>query len=155
MGSFVSFVTAMLMLFSPMRRLTSLNSQLQKGIAAGESLFAIVDLESEVDQGSRELGGKIERIGFSDISMQYSNAPEPVLNGVSLDILAGETVAFVGESGSGKTTLVNLLPRLYPMNGGEVTINGVDIRDYTLQSLRQHIGSVSYTHLTLPTILRV
>lgn len=142
-GSFVSFVTAMLMLFSPMRRLTSLNSQLQKGIAAGESLFAITDLESETDTGTREVAAPIQSIVYRDVAMRYPSGSESVINGVTLEITAGETVAFVGESGSGKTTLVNLLPRLYQLSGGQVLLNGVDITEYTLESLRRNIGYVS------------
>jgi len=142
-GSFVSFVTAMLMLFSPVRRLTSLNSQLQKGIAAGESLFAVADLDSEIDRGTKVLNESIQSISFSDVVMRYPSSPDAVLNGVSLEIRAGETIAFVGESGSGKTTLVNLLPRLYSLESGSVMINGQNINDYTLESLRQNIGYVS------------
>ena len=142
-GSFVSFVTAMLMLFSPMRRLTSLNSQLQKGIAAGESLFAVLDLESEIDQGTQRLSASINSIDYHNVVMRYPGADQSVLNGVSLSINQGETVAFVGESGSGKTTLVNLLPRLYQLTDGKLMINDIDIRDYTLSSLRQAIAYVS------------
>lgn len=142
-GSFVSFVTAMLMLFSPMRRLTSLNSQIQKGIAAGESLFAVIDLESEKDQGTRTLSGPIQSIEYREVTQQYRPDADPVLDGVNLSIQAGETVAFVGESGSGKTSLVNLLPRLYPKSSGEVLINDQAIEEYTLASLRESIGYVS------------
>ena len=142
-GSFVSFITAMLLLFSPVKRLTSLNSQIQRGIAAGESLFAVMDMDSETDTGTRHLNGPVNSIEFKSVTLQYPTATAPVLDDVSLTINAGETVAFVGESGSGKTSLVNALPRLYEVQSGSVCINGHDIRDYTLASLRHAISYVS------------
>ena len=142
-GSFMSFVTAMLMLFAPMRRLTSLNSQIQKGIAAGESLFATLDLESERDTGSDILQSPIESIEYRDVGLSYRADKPAVLKGISLGIHAGETIAFVGESGSGKTSLVNLLPRLYERDAGDVLINQRTINEYTLASLRGAIAYVS------------
>ncbi|MGQ7844982.1 lipid A export permease/ATP-binding protein MsbA [Granulosicoccus sp. 3-233] len=142
-GSFMSFITAMLLLFAPLKRMTTLNSQIQKGIAAGESLFAILDLESELDLGTRELESDIRRIEYRDVSLRYQEGKPSVLRNVSLAIDSGETVAFVGESGSGKTSLVNLLPRLYELESGEVLVNGHSVDDYTLQSLRSRIATVS------------
>ncbi len=142
-GEFMSFVTAMLLLFQPLRRLTSLNSQIQNGIAAGETLFATLDLASEQDLGTQTLLKPINTIEYKNVGLQYIHDKPAVLNNVSLNINAGETVAFVGESGSGKTSLVNLLPRLYEMNEGEILINGVPITDYTLASLRESIAYVS------------
>lgn len=142
-GSFMSFVTAMLMLFAPMRRLTSLNNQLQRGIAAGESLFATLDLESERDNGTRSLDDTIVSIEFSGVELRYDAAKPAVLHGVDLRIAAGETVALVGESGSGKTSLVNLLARLYDTDGGVIRINDVPVDEYTLSSLRRRVAYVS------------
>ncbi len=142
-GSFMSFITAMLLLFAPLKRMTTLNSQIQKGIAAGESLFAILDLESERDLGTRELDSTIHGIEYRNVSLRYQEGKPSVLRNVSLTIASGETVAFVGESGSGKTSLVNLLPRLYELESGEVLVNGHSVDDYTLQSLRSRIATVS------------
>ncbi len=142
-GEFMSFVTAMLLLFQPLRRLTSLNSQIQNGIAAGETLFATLDLASEQDNGTKQLSLPVQSIEYRSVGLQYIKDKPSVLNDVSLNINSGETVAFVGESGSGKTSLVNLLPRLYDMNQGDILINGVPITEYTLASLRSAIAYVS------------
>ncbi|MDO6461681.1 lipid A export permease/ATP-binding protein MsbA [Granulosicoccaceae sp. 1_MG-2023] len=142
-GTFMAFVSAMLMLFAPMRRLTTLNVQLQKGIAAGESLFALLDLPSERDTGTRELDSVQGYVCFEDVVFRYEAGKPPVLNGVSLTVNPGETVALVGESGSGKTSLVNLLPRLYEAESGRVTIDGIEIDELRLQSLREKITYVS------------
>ena len=142
-GSFMSFITAMLLLFAPLKRMTTLNSQIQKGIAAGESLFSILDLESEHDHGTRELQREINSIEYKDVSLKYSAEKPAVLKNISLTIRRGETVAFVGESGSGKTSLVNLLPRLYELDSGQVCINDVAVQDYTLRALRSRIATVS------------
>ncbi|MBX2886289.1 MAG: lipid A export permease/ATP-binding protein MsbA [Granulosicoccus sp.] len=142
-GSFMSFITAMLLLFPPMRRLTSINNQMQKGIAAGESLFAMLDMESETDNGTVVLTPPIRSIEYRGVELRYDSEKPPVLNEVSIAISTGETVAFVGESGSGKTSLVNLLPRLYEYQNGAISINGEAIENYTLQSLRAQIAYVS------------
>ena len=142
-GEFMSFVTAMLLLFQPLRRLTSLNSQIQNGIAAGETLFATLDLDSEPDTGIQELLPPIKSIDYKRVGLQYVEDKPAVLQSVDISIRAGETVAFVGESGSGKTSLVNLLPRLYELTDGCIEINGVSTTDYTLASLRNCIAYVS------------
>lgn len=142
-GSFMSFITAMLLLFAPLKRMTTLNSQIQKGIAAGESLFAILDLESERDHGTQKLSSPINRIEYRGVNLRYQEDKPVVLKDIDLSIASGTTVAFVGESGSGKTSLVNLLPRLYQTDGGSVTINDSAVEDYTLQSLRSQIATVS------------
>lgn len=142
-GEFMSFVTAMLLLFQPLRRLTSLNSQIQNGIAAGETLFATLDLESEIDTGVKQLEPPITTIDFKDVGLRYVSGKPNVLQNVNLTIKQGETVAFVGESGSGKTSLVNLLPRLYDLTEGSIEINGVATTEYTMASLRDAIAYVS------------
>lgn len=142
-GSFMSFITAMLLLFAPLKRMTTLNSQIQKGIAAGESLFAILDMESERDLGTKKLEGAIRSIEYRNVNLRYQEGKPSVLRNVNLHIASGETVAFVGESGSGKTSLVNLLPRLYELESGEVLVNDTSVEDYTLRSLRSRIATVS------------
>lgn len=142
-GSFMSFITAMLLLFAPLKRMTTLNSQIQKGIAAGESLFAILDLESERDIGSRELQSQIDSIEYRGVELKYQPDKPSVLKGINLVVQQGENVAFVGESGSGKTSLVNLLPRLYEVDAGEVLVNDQQVEAFTLQSLRSRIATVS------------
>ena len=142
-GEFMSFVTAMLMLFAPMRRLTSINNQIQRGIAAGESLFATLDLESERDTGERVMPSSFQRIDYRGVELRYDPAKPAVLRGIDVSIAAGESVAFVGESGSGKTSLVNLLARLYELDGGEIAIDGTSIDAFTLASLRSRIAYVS------------
>lgn len=142
-GSFMSFITAMLLLFAPLKRLTNLNNEIQKGIAAGESLFAILDLESERDNGTLELSRAIHQVEYKDVNLRYQSDKPAVLTNINLSISQGETVAFVGESGSGKTSLVNLLPRLYELETGKVLVNGTSVEAFTLQSLRSRIATVS------------
>lgn len=142
-GQFMSFVTAMLLLFQPLRRLTSLNNQIQNGIAAGETLFATLDLESEQDNGTQEVQTPLQTIEYRNVHLRYVKDKPSVLNDVNVSITAGQTVAFVGESGSGKTSLVNLLPRLYDMSSGNVLINDIPITEYSLASLRGNIAYVS------------
>ena len=142
-GSFMSFITAMLLLFAPLKRLTNLNSQIQKGIAAGESLFAILDLESEHDNGTLALDKNIRTIEYRTASLKYAADKPAVLKNINLTVSSGETVAFVGESGSGKTSLVNLLPRLYELDAGQVLVNDMPVQSYTLRALRSRIATVS------------
>ncbi|MGE4056072.1 MAG: lipid A export permease/ATP-binding protein MsbA, partial [Vicinamibacterales bacterium] len=142
-GGFVSFVTAMLMLLQPLKRLTGVNEQLQKGLAAAESIFALLDRAPEPDAGTVELARARGEIVFESVTMQYATAERPALKGVSLEIRAGETIALVGPSGGGKTTFVNLVPRFYQPTGGRLLLDGHDIRDLRLESLRANIALVS------------
>ena len=142
-GAFMAFMVAMMMLFAPIKRLTNVNSVLQKGIAAAESVFALLDSEVENDQGKQEVDRVTGQLEFKDIGFSYrSNPDKPVLNSINLKIEPGQTVAFVGRSGSGKSTLVNLLPRLYDDFTGSILLDGKDTRDYTLSSLRDQIAYV-------------
>ncbi|MDH3712599.1 MAG: lipid A export permease/ATP-binding protein MsbA [Gammaproteobacteria bacterium] len=140
-GTFISFIIAMLMLFGPLKRLTTVNAKLQEGIAASESVFELIDAESEPDSGSRVLQrpGVIE---YRDVSFAYDSSESKVLDSVNIKVAPEQTVAFVGRSGAGKTTLVNLLARFYELREGSILIDDVDIREFTLNSLRDHIAYV-------------
>jgi subfamily B ATP-binding cassette protein MsbA len=140
-GVFMSFITAMLMLFAPIKQLTLVNAKIQAGIAAGQSVFDVLDSDSERDTGRKLLTDDRIDVDFDRVQFSYDNG-SPVLNSLSFNVGAGETVALVGGSGSGKSTIANLLPRLYDVTGGSIRINGADIRDYTLESLRQRISYV-------------
>jgi subfamily B ATP-binding cassette protein MsbA len=146
-GKFMSFLTAMLLLLQAARPLANINAQLQRGIAAAESIFDLLDTEPEKDSGTRLLDKVRGEIEFRDVSFSYIES-NPVLNGINLKINPGESVALVGRSGSGKTTLVNLLPRFYEINEGNILIDGYDISEVRLDSLRSYIALVSQ-HVTL------
>jgi subfamily B ATP-binding cassette protein MsbA len=133
----------MLMLLQPLKRLTGVNEQLQKGLAAAESIFTVLDQAPEPDSGSVVLGHARGELVFEDVSMQYPRAERPALSHVNLAIRAGETVALVGPSGGGKTTLAHLVPRFYQPTGGRILVDGHDLRDVTLDSLRANIALVS------------
>ncbi|OOZ42063.1 lipid A export permease/ATP-binding protein MsbA [Solemya pervernicosa gill symbiont] len=141
-GTFMSFMIAMMMLFSPIKRLTSVNATVQKGIAAAQNLFAFIDAPLENDSGDKTLAQAKGDITFSNIEFAYSKRKGQILKGIDLQVEAGKTVAFVGRSGSGKTTLVNLLPRFYELNSGSITVDGVDISEYKLSELRRQIALV-------------
>lgn len=142
-GGFVSFITAMLMLISPIKQLTAVNSILQRGLAACESVFAFLDTPSEDDSGKLELIRAKGNISFEHVSFRYPGADRMALEDLNLSIGAGQTVALVGASGGGKTTISALIPRFYPVSSGHIRIDGVDINDVTLASLRQNIALVS------------
>ena len=141
-GSFISFLAALGMMLSPIKSLTQINSQLQKGIAAGESIFALFDTEDEKDTGTRAVDRVMGRIEYRDVSFAYSQEKGDVLSQINLSVEPGQTVAFVGRSGSGKTTQVNLLTRFYDVERGAILIDGHDIRDYSLDALRSQIAYV-------------
>ncbi len=141
-GSFVSFVTAILMLMEPLRRLAQINPTLQRGIAAGETIFELLDAEPEQDQGHRQIERVQGRVDYDRVSFAYDPAKGDVLHDIDLHISPGETLALVGRSGNGKSTLVNLLPRFYDLERGEILLDGVPIRELRLQSLRRQITYV-------------
>ena len=142
-GSFVSFITAMLMLLAPLKRLTDVNAPLQRGLAAAESVFALIDQVPETDTGIVELGRAKGEIVFRELGFRYHDAPRLALDHINLTIRPGETVALVGASGSGKTTLANLLPRLHHPTAGQILVDGVNIEDVALRNLRANISLVS------------
>lgn len=142
-GTFIAFMTAMMMLFAPMKRLTNVNAIVQKGIAASESVFEFLDNPPEKDQGSYSIDRVKGELEFKQLNFAYQGHPDkPVLKNINLHIRPGETVAFVGRSGSGKSTLVNLIPRLYDGYQGQILFDGVDLNDYSVFNLRQHIAYV-------------
>ena len=145
-GGFTAFVAALLYMYGPIKKLSRVNAHLQQAGAAAERVFELLDVRSEVaDRPSADpLPPLRSAISFRDVSFAYDDANrDPVLRGVSFDVEAGQVVAIVGLSGAGKTTLVNLLPRFYDVTGGAILIDGVDIRDVTLGSLRESIGIVT------------
>lgn len=147
-GAFVSFITAMLLLMPTLKRLTTVNASLQRGIAAAESVFEILDNSPEVDSGTKQPDHIRGDVQYQNIEFSYAASSEPVLKDISFEMSAGETVAIVGRSGSGKSTLVNLLARFYDATKGSILIDGHDIRDYSLAGLREQIALVSQ-HVTL------
>jgi subfamily B ATP-binding cassette protein MsbA len=142
-GGFVSFLAAMLMLTPPLKRLTGVAEHLQRGLAAAESVFALLDEQPEKDQGRTVLERAHGDISFDRVSFRYPRAEVPALNDVTLSIRAGETIALVGSSGGGKTTLANLVPRFYHPDTGTIKLDGHDIEDLSLASLRRNIALVS------------
>jgi subfamily B ATP-binding cassette protein MsbA len=142
-GGFVAFFMAMLLLFAPLKRLTSVNDQLQRGLAAAETIFTMLDQDAERDTGTRTLERIEGRLTFRQVALTYPGKTLPALADITLDIAPGETVALVGASGSGKTTLANLVPRFYDPDAGVIELDGIDIRDIHLQNLRNHIALVS------------
>ncbi len=142
-GGFVSFLTAMLLLLPPLKRLTGINQILQRGLAAAESVFRVIDERPEYETGSREIGRGGGEIAFRDVRFSYSTTARPALDDVSFSVRAGETVALVGASGAGKSTLASLLPRFYSPDSGQILLDGVDIATLKLASLRANIALVS------------
>jgi subfamily B ATP-binding cassette protein MsbA len=141
-GAFVSFFTAMLMLFAPIKRLTTVNATIQNGIAAGEVVFDLIDRAGEPDEGTRTLERAEGHVRYEHLSFAYGPDKDRVLHDIDLEIAAGETVALVGRSGSGKTTLANLLARFYEIREGRILLDGIDIRELELESLRAQIAYV-------------
>ena len=142
-GEFASFFTAMLMLLAPLKHLTEINAPLQRGLAAAESVFELIDAPIEEDKGTRQLARASGEIEFQEVSLTYPTRTEPALSSVSFAVRRGETVALVGGSGGGKTTLANLLPRFYAPQSGRILLDGHDIQTLTLESLRANLALVS------------
>lgn len=142
-GDFGGFITALVLLMRPLKQLSSVNVSLQRAIAAGASVFQLLDAGEERDSG-RLAPARVEgRVEFRDVSFRYSADKGPVLRDVNLTVPAGQTLAIVGRSGSGKSTLVSLLPRFYEVTGGTVLIDDVPVGDYALRALREQISLVS------------
>jgi len=142
-GGFVSFIVAMIAILTPAKKLTLLNEILQTGIAAGKSVFSLIDSNKEQDLATQTLADCKGRIEYKDVCFKYISRETKAIEHVDLVIEPGETVAFVGKSGSGKTTIVNLLPRFYDIDSGVVTIDGINTNDVSLSSLRDQIAIVN------------
>jgi len=142
-GSFVAFIMASGVLIKPIRQLTEVNSDIQKGIAASESIFAIIDSPAEVDKGRYKTESVTGRLDFSNINFSYEGAKKEVLKDINFSVSPGETIALVGSSGSGKTSLVSLIPRFYNHEEGKILLDGTDVNDFSLVNLRSHIAIVS------------
>ena len=142
-GEFAAFATALLMLLNPIRKLTQINEHIQVGYAAGLSIFSIMDEKKERDSGRKKIRRVKGEIRFRNVSFSYSSQKGKILSSINIDIKAGEKVALVGKSGGGKSTLINLVPLFYPIESGEILIDGIDTRDYKLSNLREQIALVS------------
>lgn len=142
-GELLSFITAMALTFEPIRRLTSINETVQRGMAAAESIFELLDLPEEINQGTKTLSKAQGTLEFKNVSFQYPNKPSSLLENFNLVIPAQKTTALVGKSGSGKTTLVNLLSRFYADYQGSIELDGVPIDAYELHNYRNQIAYVS------------
>ncbi|MDH4215393.1 MAG: lipid A export permease/ATP-binding protein MsbA [Gallionella sp.] len=142
-GGFLSFIAAMLMLTAPIKRLTGVSEHLQRGLAASESVFELLDTPSEPDTGKIEIGRADGRIEFEHVNLSYQEGDKLALRDISLEIPAGQSVALVGASGSGKSTLASLVSRFYLPSDGRITLDGHDLADLKLTSLRANIALVS------------
>lgn len=142
-GSFAALISAMVLLIRPMRRVTNLNTAIQRGLAGAESVFQLLDADTEKDHGKLEIERVKGDITYNDVNFSYQTAQCSALRDINFKISAGQTVAIVGHSGGGKSTLINLLPRFYEPSSGQITIDGLDIEDFTLKSLRDQFALVS------------
>ena len=142
-GGFASFITAMLMTLTPLKHLAGVNGPLQRGLAAGDLVFGLIDSVSERTTGKKLAGRSQGRLEFRDVSFRYPEQAHPALSQVNLSIAPGETVALVGMSGGGKSTLVNLVPEFYPLSSGQILLDGTPIADIELASLRAQMAMVS------------
>ena len=141
-GEFVSFVTAMSMLFEPIRRLTNINAVIQRGLAGAQSIFELLDTPAEVDTATGRFPRAIGELRFDDVSFSYPGQAEAALSHFSLDVHPGQTVALVGASGSGKTTLINLIARFFEPGSGRILLDGASLDSLPLAHLRQQLGWV-------------
>ncbi len=143
-GTFFSFLTALIMIYEPIKGVSAINNVLQQGIAAAERVFEVLDVKSDVSEkkDAIELPPVKDSIEFTDVRFKYEKDTE-VVKGINLKVKAGEVLALVGSSGGGKSTLVNLIPRFFDVSSGSLTIDGTDIREVTFNSLRKQIGIVT------------
>ena len=141
-GRFMAFMAAMIALLDPVKRLTGVNAVLQGGIAAGESIFSLLDEAPEKDTGNQPLAQAQGEFEFKDVSFRYNETSEPVLNGINFTVKPGEKIALVGQSGSGKTTLVNLLPRFYDGWQGSIKLDSYPLETIKLRDLRRQFAYV-------------
>lgn len=142
-GAFTTLLTAMIMLLRPLKQLTNVNSDFQRGLAAAASIFKVLDEEQEKDTGTLKVDRVRGELNVKDLTFTYRKGDAPALNHISFSVPAGSTVALVGRSGSGKSTISNLLTRFYDYETGTIELDGVDLRDYELKSLRRQFAVVS------------
>ncbi|MFZ6845933.1 lipid A export permease/ATP-binding protein MsbA [Undibacterium sp. RuTC16W] len=142
-GDFVKFITAMMMLLTPLKRLADLNGPMQRGMAAAESVFSMIDAEPEHDSGKPLPARALGKLEFINTSFSYPGQEQVALQRINLSIQPGETLALVGMSGGGKTSLVNLVPRFYQVSDGEILLDGIPLNQISLSSLRAQIAMVS------------
>ncbi len=147
-GTFTAVITAMMTLLRPLKQLTTVNSEFQRGITAAQSVFEVLDQDSESNTGTVVKDSVKGKIAFKNLCFAYPNTDVQVIKNLNLEVEAGTTVALVGRSGSGKTTISNFIPRYYYPQNGHVEIDGIDINDFELSNLRSHIALVSQ-HVTL------
>jgi subfamily B ATP-binding cassette protein MsbA len=144
-GTFMSFITAMILIFAPIKRLAEINVVLQRGLAASESVFKLLDSQSEIDKKKDSFNKIFTRdfkaISFSNINFSYYDNNNLVLSDINFTIPKGSTCAIVGKSGSGKSTLINLLPRFYDIKNGSISVDGNNINTFSLKELR---GMIAY-----------
>ena len=143
-GSFTVVFSSMLAMMRPLKSLTNVNSQFQRGMAACQTLFDILDLEPEKDNGTYQAEPAKGALEFKNVSFAYQGKEELALNNISFSVPAGKTVALVGRSGSGKSTIANLVTRFYDIDQGEILLDGVNIQDYRLSNLRENCAVVSH-----------
>jgi subfamily B ATP-binding cassette protein MsbA len=153
-GEFTSFVTMMLMLLTPLKALAEVNGPMQRGIAAAETVFELVDAPGEHDPGTRTLGRTQGNVRFENVKFRYPGALVPALDGVTLDVKAGQTIALVGMSGGGKSTFVNLVTRFYEPESGRILLDGVPYQDIKMASLRAQLALVSQNVVLFDDTLR-
>ncbi len=144
-GEFTAFIAALFMMYAPAKKLSRVNADLQQAMAAAERIFEILDSHNEVQERPQATPLPLfsQRIEFREVQFSYGGSGGPTLDGVSFSVGAGQMLAIVGRSGAGKTTLVNLIPRFYDVTGGSIAVDGRDIRDVTLVSLRSQVGIVT------------
>ncbi|MGB1109536.1 MAG: ABC transporter transmembrane domain-containing protein, partial [Gammaproteobacteria bacterium] len=147
-GEFISYLVAIGLLSAPIKQLTAINQPLQKGIAAAENIFGLMDEPPEPDTGTKTQHMDKVEVRFNQVFFRYQNSEADVLSDISFTIPAGKTVALIGASGSGKSTIASLLPRFYEADSGRITLNDTDITELTLPALREHIALVTQ-HVTL------
>jgi subfamily B ATP-binding cassette protein MsbA len=141
-GTFMSFIIAMMALFAPLKRLTTVNAEIQKGIAAGQSIFELLEQDSEKDAGHRPLANVEGYLKVTNLKFKYAEHKPLVIDDISFEVKAGQMIALVGQSGSGKSTLVNLITRFYQHQSGSIELDGFEVNDLSLQNLRSHIAYV-------------
>lgn len=153
-GGFVSFITAMLLLISPIKQLTTISPILQRGLAACESVFGVLDAPVEADEGQARLTNCRGEIRFEKVSFRYPSSDKLALDKINLHVQPGQTIALVGASGGGKSTLAALIPRFYTPDSGRITVDGIDIATLALTNLREHIALVSQDIILLNDSIR-